>query len=332
MSGRARWIAFAVVCVLAVTAAVMAIALHDGPGQGRRATTETVEQVPVAELESQPRIVFRNTAGEGYGRVAMVALDDPAGPRGLTKMACDRVAAIDRETVCLQAKTGVTSSYIATVSRPGEEPLVVERPGIPSRARLSPEGSAMASTAFVAGDSYNSAGFSTRTWITSVETGRGLHVENFDLVHRGKQIEPIDRNFWGVTFLDEDDFFVTVGFGGDTWLARGSVSERSVQTVRRGAECPSVSPDHTRVAYKVRRSDRTWRVAVLDLASGRQQVLPGDRSVDDQVTWLDDDTLVYAVPRTGAESGSADVWSLAADASSPPKMLIPLASSPTVVR
>ncbi len=107
----------------------------------------------------------------------------------------------------------------------------------------------------------------------------------------------------GVTFVDEDAFYVTVSFGGATWLARGSVRAERIQTLRKTAECPAVSPDHDRVAYK-KREGAGWRIAVLDLASGREKVLPGRRSVDDQVAWLDDDTLLYSLPRTGAAQGS----------------------------
>jgi hypothetical protein len=289
--------------------------------------------VPVAELDRAPRLVFRNTAvGPQYSRVAMVSLSAPGGPRAITPMTCDRVDARGPVVLCLRAHTSITSSYTARVVRGTRQLASTDRPGIPSRARFSPDGTLTATTAFVAGDSYKDSGFSTRTWITSVATGRGLHIEDFDLVHDGRHIAPVDRNYWGVTFLDDDAFYVTVAFGGNTWLARGSVHDRVVHTVRETAECPSVSPDHSRVAYKKRTKDGGWRVAVLDVASGAERVLPGGRSVDDQVAWLDDDTLMYALPRTGAQSGEFDVWAVRADASSAPRVLIPLASSPSVVR
>ena len=53
-------------------------------------------------------------------------------------------------------------------------------------------------------------------------------------------------------------------------------------------ECPSLSPDETRVAFKRRQGDN-WRLHVLDLDTGREYPLAETRSVDDQVEWLDDD-------------------------------------------
>ncbi len=286
----------------------------------------------MAQVEASPRIVFRHTGpGADYGHVGMVSLKDPSGPRAMTGTACDRVAAIALEMVCLRAGTGVTSTYTATVTRSGRTLRTDERPGIPSRTRLSPGGTWVTTTAFVAGDSYTTAGFSTRTFITPAAGGRSMHVEDFKLVHRGRAIAPVDRNYWGVTFVDEDEFYVTVSFGGHTWLARGSIRAHRVWTVRETAECPSVSPDHAHVAYKKRQRDGTWRIAVLDVHSGRELVLPGGRSVDDQVAWLGEDALLYALPRSGAEAGQSDVWRVDADGSSPPRLLIREAASPTVV-
>ena len=60
-------------------------------------------------------------------------------------------------------------------------------------------------------------------------------------------------------------------------------------------ECPSLSPDGTRVAYKRRTGSATrpWRLTVLDLATMRETPLAEPRSVDDQAEWLDDDHVLY---------------------------------------
>ena len=42
-----------------------------------------------------------------------------------------------------------------------------------------------------------------------------------------------------------------------------------------------------------------WHIAVYDLASGEETVLADTRSVDDQVEWLDNSTVLYALPRIG---------------------------------
>jgi hypothetical protein len=331
MSLRGRTVALVVIAVAIVGGAAAYLAwsasLATSGSEGAAPS-----EVPLSRVEGRPHIVFRNTApGRNYGRIGMVTTADPGGPRAISRTTCDRVDVAAGTTLCLRARTGITSAYSVIARRDSDPPLVdVARPGILSRARLSPEGTLAATTAFVAGDSYTSSGFSTRTYVTVLDTGRELHVEDFELVHAGEPIRPIERNYWGVTFVDEDEFYVTVSFGGDTWLARGSVRAERIQTLRKTAECPSVSPDHDRVAYK-KREGAGWRIAVLDLASDREKVLPGRRSVDDQVAWLDDDTLLYSLPRTGARAGESDVWSAAADGSSEPRLFIEQASSPAVV-
>jgi hypothetical protein len=292
--------------------------------------------VPVASVESGPRIVFRNAAiGPGYGQVAMVPLSDPGGRRAVTALSCDRVFATSTRTLCLASDRGVATTYSARVLTRGEgAPRDLPLTGIPSRARLSRDGGRAATTSFVSGDSYSSSGFSTRTVVTTLD-GSSADLETFRLVHRGKAIRPVDRNFWGVTFAaDGDTFYVTVAFSGQTWLARGTLQGRTVTTLRSDAECPSLSPDGTRVAYK-KRQDRApgdWRLAVLDLAAGRETVLAEDRSVDDQVEWLDDHRVMYGLPGEGAAAGETNVWVVAADGSGAPAVLIEKAWSPAVVR
>ena len=68
----------------------------------------------------------------------------------------------------------------------------------------------------------------------------------------------------------------------------------------------------------------TWRLHVLDLASGRETALAETRSVDDQVEWLDDERIMYGL--------AGDVWVVAADGGGKPRVFIPDALSPAVVR
>ena len=106
-------------------------------------------------------------------------------------------------------------------------------------------------------------------------------------------------------------------------------------SIRTDAECPSLSPDGTRVAYEKRLGGSKpgeWRLAALDLRTGQETLLAETRSVDDQVEWLDDQHLLYAVPRSGTEATTSDIWQVAADGSGEPQVLVPYASSPAVVR
>ncbi len=71
---------------------------------------------------------------------------------------------------------------------------------------------------------------------------------------------------------------------------------------------------------------------MLDLASGQERRLPEQRSVDDQVSWLDDDTVVYGLPLTGERGGETDLYAVPADGSAAPRLLAGQAWSPSVVR
>jgi hypothetical protein len=61
-------------------------------------------------------------------------------------------------------------------------------------------------------------------------------------------------------------------------------------------------------------------------------MLAETRSVDDQVEWLDDSRLLYALSRPGSEATTSDVWVVPADGTGSAQVLIPEASSPAVIR
>ena len=70
---------------------------------------------------------------------------------------------------------------------------------------------------------------------------------------------------------DGDTFYATLATAGKTHLIKGSLRNRRARTLRSNVECPSLSPDGTRVAYKKRvgTGDNPWRLHVLDLATMR---------------------------------------------------------------
>ena len=63
----------------------------------------------------------------------------------------------------------------------------------------------------------------------------------------------------------------------------------------------------------------------------RSPCCPSSRSIDDQIEWLDDDTILYGMPHEGV-AGDTDVWMLEADGSGEPEVFIEHAWSPSVVR
>lgn len=310
--------------------------------QRARAEQNAPTRVEVAEgVLDGPHVLFRGTApGDLYGHVAAVALDDLSGPREVTPVVCDRVSAQGTTTVCLRTHRGVVTTYEAEVlDEAWRTTATWPLPGVPSRTRLSPDG-LVATTTFVTGHSYSQTGFSTETTVRDVDgTEVSGNLEDFTLLVDGERVAPVDRNVWGVTFVDERYFYATVRSQSldRTWLVRGDLTERTLVTVLDGVECPSLSPDGTRLAFKhdvAEGGSATphWTPAVLDLDTLEVTVLDAEqRTVDDQMTWLDDTTLLYGLPRAD-EPGTTDVWSLPADGTGTPAVAIPQAWSPSVVR
>lgn len=270
---------------------------------------------------------------DGRDRVEQVRLADPGGPRTATELRCQRVYTAGGTTVCLRLAGPGPNYEAAILDENGRQLRTIALPGIPSRAQVSASGQIVSWTTFVAGDSYTvPGGFSTRTGVLDLRTGQVIDsIESFAATVDGAAHDAVATNYWGVTVGSDDrTFYATMAVGTRTWLVRGDLAARTVQAVRRGAECPSLSPDGSKVAYKKRTSRLgPWQLVVLDLDTGVEQPLPGTEGIDDQASWLDRDHLLYArVPHAGATPAIYQV-SLAG---SPPRLLIPEATSPVPVR
>jgi hypothetical protein len=306
--------------------------------QGSAAMTASPESATnVASVLAGPHIVLRSSAlGAHYGQLAAVHLGDPAGARASLGLTCERTYATKTAGACLFAKRGVVQTYGITTLDAQLRPIGnAELVGLPSRARMSADSSLIASTTFVGGHSYAQASFSTETIIR--RDGQSLgNIESWKSTVDGRLLRSVDRNFWGVTFADDDDtFYATAASGSTTWLMRGSLKAKSMIALRTDAECPSLSPDQTKIAYKKRLGSKergVWRLAALDLRTGQEALLAETRSVDDQVEWLDNDRLLYGLSRPGSDATTSDVWVVPADGSGTPAVFIPEASSPAVVR
>ena len=96
-----------------------------------------------------------------------------------------------------------------------------------------------------------------------------------------------------------------------------------------------MSPDGTKVAYKKlgNRGPGDWRLAVLDLATGKEMSLAEQHSVDDQVEWLDDDQHPLRPARArAARPPRPTCGSCLPTAPGARRVLIAKAWSPAVVR
>ncbi|MFE9094337.1 TolB-like translocation protein [Streptomyces sp. NPDC007264] len=303
---------------------------NQAPADGPRITPGRVT------LTQPGRMVFRNMAwGPHRDELVSVPAADPAGPRTASHVRCLRFYAASGTGVCLQAVHGpVSDTYRAVVLDASlHERARYDVPGIPSRARVSPSGRYAAWTAFVGGDSYAGSRFSTRAAIVDTRTGALTpSLEAYRVVKDGRTYHATDVNFWGVTFAADDrTFYATLATRGTTYLVRGDLRTRTLTVLHQNVECPSLSPDGTRVAFKKRVAglpgDAPWRLYVLDLRTLRETPLAETRSVDDQAVWRDPHTLVYALP---GDYG-ADLYELPADGTGHPHRTAASAVSPAYV-
>ncbi|MBI4900604.1 MAG: hypothetical protein HY829_09030 [Actinobacteria bacterium] len=334
---RTRALVLVLVCVLVIGGAGTYIVISRARQTAERAGISPAAQTSLEDIIRSPHIVFRSeNKRSGYGQVAVVSLADASGPRAMTPVSCDRVYATDQRYLCVSTSAGVVtadSAHVLDSAFTSEQSLPLT--GVPSRARLSRDGTLAATTSFISGDSYAATSFSTQTVVTRIGGASYGSLESFTLIQAGERVVPLDRNYWGVTFAaDDDTFYATVRWSQHTWLVKGSLSQRVVTTLHEDAECPSLSPDGQHLVYKQRGDlpSGRWRLVRYDLASGAVAPLAETRSVDDQVEWLDNGHVTYGIPRTGADAGTDDVWQVPVDGSGPATLLIPQAWSPSVVR
>ena len=343
-SPRRRILVFALVTVLCVgllTTYLVVQRHRDASAAAEAAQQEAGRtRLTVDDVLARPHLVVRNTqAGPSFGKLALVPLDAPDGPRAVVDVACDRVFSTPEATICLQAVTGLVTTYQTVflddrMRQTGTQPLG----GIPSRARLSAAGSWAASTVFVAGHSYADAQFSTETVLTDMRTRTPLgDLETWTTLRDGVPVASQDRNFWGVTFVgDGPAFYATLGTGGTRRLVLGDATTRTMTVLDVEGACPSASPDGSSLVWKQQdpesRNDHfvAGPVPTATAAGPVPTPLQEGRLVDDQVAWRDEDTVLYAVGKGVNSSVDFDVWASPVDGG-PVALLVPDAASPSVV-
>jgi hypothetical protein len=314
-------------CLIAAVVAVVAGAT--GRHTNQQASAAAAGVLPAAQAARKPMVVSRTKRGAGPGQVELSPLGGSGAAPTRAALSCDRVYFSGGRGLCLAQGGGFAAGYKARVFGPDLRVRhELDVAGVPSRARVSPDGRYGAVTLFVTGHSYAAAGtFQTQTTLIDMATGEKLgDLEQFTVSKDDRQVTAVDVNFWGVTFArDSDEFYATMATGGKTYLIRGSVGRHTARVLYENVECPSLSPDGKRIAYKKRVGrGATWRLTVLDLATLHETPLAETRSVDDQAEWLDGGHVLYGVD--GA------VWSVPADGSGRPTRFLAQADSPAVVR
>lgn len=323
MTGRTRVVVFVAVC------AVLALVAAGAVGVGIRRSVEEPAVVVPPGAAAPGALLFLDEPDAG--QVGRLSWADPGWrtptsepPRHATGLRCSRAYAAAGRGICVTPKgSGFVARLFDATFRPvGDLPLA----GTPSRARVSPDGRYGAVTTFVTGDSYADDDFSTRTVLIDMQGGVIVSdLEKFRTTRDGTVVDAPDVNYWGVTFeADGNRFYATLGYGDATYLVHGDVAARTAEVVHDNVECPSLSPDGSRVAFKKLVGDE-WHFTVLDLASGQETPLAEPGAIDEQLEWLDDRTVAYG-------TALAEVWSVPADGSGAPQRLLTSAQSPAAVR
>ena len=310
-----------------------------GPPETPSTTTEAPESSEaIAPEGSHPGVdidpasiglAFVNrVAGDDYGLVGYIDRD---GVRHQTDLECDRIDLNRSGGICLSLSSGLSGSARGLITNSALVPEKTFGLTRPSRAAVSPDGAVAAWTGFTQGHSYLDEGeFATLTQVISVERERAADLErHFTTWDGGATVQDVDRNYWGVTFVDSDRFYATIATGESTSIVEGQISRSRLDVVFENASCPEVSPDGSTIVAKDM-LDESMRLVAIDTSTGERTQLGETRFVDDQVEWLDDDTILYALPNedgTAAQPGF-DIWLLDIEPGATPQLLVPFASSP----
>jgi dipeptidyl aminopeptidase/acylaminoacyl peptidase len=308
--------------------------------QGQGTPLPTVPPAELEAIQNQSHLVFLHQEGPHFGQVSLVGLNPKLPQRVQTALRCDRIYYAAGNGICLLYDTsGAAQNPLAPIPvwvtlfgsdfQPRHQ-FTVE--GIPSRTRVSPDGKYAAFTVFVSGHSYMDANMSTATILLDTATGESLgNLEEFETWKDGQLFQAPEFNFWGVTFAqDSNRFYATLRRGYTTYLVQGNLAARRMTVLHENVECPSLSPDETRIAFKKRMADR-WQLTVLDLATMQEIELAEKENIDDQVEWLDNNHILYQ-KNDYDHPNWVNVFVVPADGSGKPEVFVPNATSPVVVR
>jgi hypothetical protein len=281
-----------------------------------------------------PFLMFRTlTPARAHGRVAMLTMSG-GGRRYLTPLRCGRVHFAGGSGVCLaEHAEGTTVKFVADLfDRSFRQTHRLELAGVPTRVRVSPDGRLAAVTTYAEEESPAGERLAIESILIDLPAGRviaDLREFAIDTAEVGSISGPVD--FASVSFdRDGDRFFATLSTPVQRFVVVGSIRERRLRPIKADLATEALSPDGTRLLVKRRVGERGfWQLLVLDLATLAERALDqNDRTIDDQVEWLNDDEVVYH----DATDQGTQIWALAADGQSKPRLLVANAFSPVAVR
>jgi hypothetical protein len=328
---------FAVLCL----ASVVTLAAYIFKARIRGADNIAGEQKGAASLtkvDAPTTVFFRYTGVDSnYGRLAFAPYERLNQPQFVESLSCEVAHVAGGRGICLAANRGLLTTYAAKLFDAKTFKIIAEAPlkGVPSRCRMSYDGKLAALTVFVSGHGYESVSFSTQTTLIEVDTGRTIaDLEQFFVSRDGQPFRDKDFNFWGVTFTpDARHFYATLSTNRKHLLVKGDIANASAVVIHENVECPSLSPDASRIAYKKRITTDGrvfWRLSVLNLKTNQETPLSEKRSVDDQLEWLDNNHVLYSLPESATgSSASTNVWLAPIDGARAPRLFLKKAYSPS---
>lgn len=328
-------------CIILAVGYTLWVTLRADPAPATLQALPQGTALPIAQpdeleaIQTRPYLVFINQDRPYIGKVKLMGLDSAAPRAAQTALSCERVYYAAGNGICL-AQDPSASFPLVLVTLFGSDfqprhKFTIE--GIASRARVSPDGRYAAFTVFATGHSYNDADMSTATILLDTATGASLgNLEEFETWKDGNRFQAPEFNFWGITFgRNSNQFYATLRNADTTYLVQGDVAARKLTVLRENVECPSLSPDGTRVAFKKRTLTGMWQLTVLDLATMQETPLAEEESIDDQLEWLDNDHVLYQNVDFNPPKWIS-LFVLPADGSGQPEVFIANATSPAAVR
>jgi hypothetical protein len=271
------------------------------------------------------------------GILSNVSLSAPEKPRTITSQECERVYAAAGTVACLRPVDVFVATRLVIFDSGLRERRSISLNGFPNLTRVSPSGRMVAWTLFVDKSHHRGTraappNLFPHTGIFDTRTGQTAEsLNDFAATVDGRPYQATDITYSSVTFIDDNRFYASMSTGDHHYLVEGDFAAKTVRTLTDNIECPSLSPDGTRIAFLAAVGgdpEQGWRLSVLDVATKQITPLAETRSVDDQATWLDDNTIAYGIQRS---DGINDVWAVPADGTGKPWLLVPEANSPSVM-
>jgi len=306
--------------------------------QVREAERAANVDAPTLTVSPGDTVFVNNVPGDDYGRLGVRRVD---GTRLLLDRTCIRVHVAGERGFCMSANEDPLFQAHQTSFFDLANPEITTKSygsALPSRARMSPDGSLASATAFISGASYADIGGEAATIVT-IDTIDGsrplLGAAQFAVDSDDDRYNSGSGSYWGLTFVDNNDFYITGFYGEEPEIMSGSISDRTVTPTGWEGSCPSVSPDGKTLVFKEAREGGGFDLVAVDLESGDKWTLGETRSVDDQVEWRDESTIVYALHTEDGDrpiQPEWDLWSLDISEGSSPQLFLPNASSPAAIR